>query len=273
MKKVFAISLAVALLAGLMGAGITYADHIPGMKASKATAKVSELTLIDWVPSPPQDGDPYDNPGGGDNTTPPGTAGWTTILEQVIRVPQQKDLFIDVSLETGLYTRTHVKSKRNAEDDDSWDSSRAQAKIDVRVGINGNYASLAFNEYEPGVAFPRDVCFDMREQILSAKFMGIFNNECLSANLSTGAVTIDYECLEPEEIELILNTLSSHSFNFVVADLDSGDHTITVEARITGNGAATEGSFEAKALVGRGSVLIEQVRMIQNEDFLDLPES
>jgi len=267
MKKWIVIGLAL-VLALTLGVGAALSQN--GVHASKATAKVSELTLIEWAPAEPSGDAPEDM----DESIPvePFDSGWTTILTQNIKTPQGKDLFIDVSLETGLYTRTLVKSKRNSATDTEWDSSTAHAKVMVRVGVDGNYATVVpGEEEEAGVAFPRAVTFNEREQTLSAKFMGIFTGECLSVDPDTGVVTIIYGCLEPEELDLILNTMSANSFNFVVADLlYSGNHVITVEAKIVANGAAEEGEYEAMAMVGQGSVTVELVRMVKAEDYLEL---
>jgi len=244
MKKSIVIAVAVALVV-VLGAGVVWASN--GMPASKATAQVKDLTILNWT-------------GPAENTTP-----WTTILEQNIKTPNQKDLFIDVSLESGLYTKTLVKSKRNYEGDPDWDTSTAHAKIDVRVIIDNGTA-------DERAASPGEVVFNYREQTLSAKFMGIFTGECLEVNQTTGNVTINYTCLEPEELDLILDTMSANSFNFVIDQLTPGVHTISVQARIDANGSAEEGEFDARAIIGRGSVIIEVVRMIQGEDWLELPE-
>jgi len=186
---------------------------------------------------------------------------WATILEQRIKTPNQKDLTIDVSLETGLYTRTLVKSKQSSATSDDWDTSRAKAEIQVRVVIDEGTPNQR-------IASPGFVVFDMRNQTLSAKFMGIFTGECFSVDPVTHEVTIDYECLEPEELELILETLAASSFNFVIDQLSPGVHTVKVQAKIETNGSAQQGEWEAKALVGKGSVVIEVVRMIQGADWL-----
>jgi hypothetical protein len=338
MKKVLAISLAIALIAGLLGASIAYAQG-NGIKASKATAKVSELTLIDWVVvENDNDGDTLvdedpkddvDNDGDTlvdeDGPDTPYDSGWTTILTQNIKMPNQKDLLIDVSLETGLYTGTLVRSKRNDPEDQTFDTSTAHSQVMVRVLVDGNEAQV-----DPPVAYPRAVTFNDRSQTLSAKFMGIFTGDCFTIvpadpqidNDGDGLVNedpvgdsngdgcpgvcdvdddgddsidegdiadddedglvdedwidyvmvIDYDCLEPEELELILSTLSANSFNFVVADLTPGEHVITVQAKIYVEGSAQEGKYVAKALVGQGSVVIEAVRMIKGEDYLELDE-
>jgi len=111
MRKSILIALAVVLVL-VLGAGAVWANNT-GIPASKATAKVSELTLLQWEPEPPS-GNSSENMTG--NIPEEDYNGsWTTILTQNIKTPNQKDLIIDVSLETGLYTRTLVRSKRNYE--------------------------------------------------------------------------------------------------------------------------------------------------------------
>jgi hypothetical protein len=287
MKKTIAAVLVATLF--VVSTGLAWANNGNGIPASKATAMVSEVTLINWTGTTDA---LYDS-------------GWTPILTQNIKTPNNKDLFIDVSLETGLYTLTKVKSKVTESNPlGEWDTSKAQAQILVRVLVDGNAAQGA-GEQEAGVAFPREVIFNEREQVLSAMFMGIFTGDCLIVNQSEiqvdndgdgnysedpidgvdndgdglidedppeYSVTIDYDCLEYEELELLLRTMSANSFNFVVADLGPGNHIITVEAKIISNGIFGNGNFEAKGLVGRGSVVIESVRMIKGEDYLDIPE-
>ena len=69
-----------------------------------------------------------------------------------------------------------------------------------------------------------------------------------------------------EEIELILDTMDAHAFNFIMDDLTSGVHTVEVQAMIDTAADEGEGSASASASVGKGSVTIELVRMIKDED-------
>jgi len=105
MKKLF-ICIAFALAIPL-AFGNAFAQ------SAKATAAVDELVALNVV-----------------MTAGPEVIGaWTTILTQEIKTANMKDLFIDVSLETGLYTDTLVRSK-----DDVLDESTAVSAIRVRVG-------------------------------------------------------------------------------------------------------------------------------------------
>jgi len=212
------------LVAGLMAlmAAPAFAQ-IPG---SKAAASVSSVALIDATD---------------------GTQSWDLILSNVIHTPEKKDLLIGVSLETGLYTRTQVKSSGGTKD-----TSNSTAGIQIKVLVDGVEAA-------PGV-----VTFDKRSQTLSATLGGYFAN-CTDAN-GDGITDVMTECdLLPEEIELILDTMAAHHFNFVVADLNSGDHSIEVYAEIKTGASSQSGSTSALATIGKGSLTVEEIRAVNGE--------
>lgn len=81
---------------------------------------------------------------------------------------------------------------------------------------------------------------------------------------------IDPDCVQPEEVQLILETMNANSFNFVMADLLPGVQLIEVQARLNLGASAQAGSARARALIGNGSMTVESVRMIRNED-IELP--
>jgi hypothetical protein len=82
----------------------------------------------------------------------------------------------------------------------------------------------------------------------------------------------DPDCVTPEELELILETMDAASFNFVGIDIAQGVHTVAVQARIDTAGSAEQGEFEAKGTVGKGSMTVESVRLIKGEDvILEVP--
>jgi hypothetical protein len=225
-------SLLVAGLAGWLTVGLASAQSQP---SAKVTAKTSAINLIP-------------------ETT--GTGDWVTILANQIRTPNQKDMFIGVSLEVGLFTRTTTRSKNVVVD-----TSLAQAQVEVRAMVDGRVA-------EPGV-----VVFGRRSQTLSATLEGAIAG-CLSLVTNadgTVSVVVDPACVTPETIELILDTMDANAFNFVLQDLVPGVHTVSVQARIHTGTAAQQGTAAATATVGRGSMTVESVRLIRNEDVVDVP--
>ncbi len=180
----------------------------------------------------------------------------TVILSQAIKTPNGKGLFIDVSVECGLVTNTLVQSKKGNKT-----TAKAEASVMVWVTVDGEYAD------------PGHVTFCKRTQELTATFSGL-----LSACVDPVTGIIDPDCvaiLEPEEVGLFLDTMTANSFNFYYGVELSGVHTVEVWAQI-GTPVSVIGldpgaSFAAEALIGRGSVTIDLVRLIKDEDVVDLP--
>jgi hypothetical protein len=224
MKKIIAIVLAVTLVA-MLGATGVFAQENPNASA-KATAQIAELEVISESQTVSDEDPDWDT-----------DLDWTlatNILSQTIKTANDKDLFIDVSLLSGLYTETNVKSKGGNKD-----TSAAVAAVLLKVEVDGQEA------------FPGWIIYNGRVQVLSATLQGILED----------GVVVGYE-----EIGLIIGTLSANSFNFIVDDLDAGMHTVEVSALCVTFAASQAGSAEAKAVIGLGSVTIEEVRMVKGED-------
>lgn len=214
------------------------------------------------------------------------THSWDPILTTIIQVPQQKELSFDVALQSQLFTDTLVKSKGGVSD-----TSIAEAGIDVRVRLQ-----RLNNDGTPNgdsfLAFPESVTYNKRSQTLMAKFQGIFQQceltdpptgECLQYGSNTclnvvptdtngdGAiddypVTLDLACLDYEEVQLVLDTISANAFNFIAANLAQGEYAVTVEAQVTKSTSAINGSAEAKAVIGLGSMVVDEVRFIKGDN-------
>lgn len=231
-QKRFVGMLAVSLMLSLS----LVSSQAQSQPSAKVTAKTSSIVLLP-------------------ETT--GTGDWQTILANNIKTPNQKDLFVTVSLEVGLFTQTLVRSKNQARD-----TSTAEATVEVRVLVDGTVL-------EPGA-----VVFGRRTQTLSATLEGAIAG-CLTivTNLDGSlSIVVDPNCVTPEVIELILRSMDAASFSFVGVDIPVGVHTVAVQARISTSGSAQEGSFSALGTVGKGSMTVESVRLIKNEDVvLEVP--
>jgi len=224
MKKLIALGLAIVLLLSLGVGGVFAADQNYNASA-KATAQIAELHVISQTT------------GDSDNMD------WVLILDQTIKTANDKDLFIDASLLSALYTKTNVKSKDRVKD-----TSSALAVVWLKVEVDG----------EP--AFPGAIVYNARYQELSATLQGII--------VSTDPIVTG----PPEEIELIIATMSANSFNFIVPDLDAGMHTVEVFAKCSTEADSMEGDAAAVAVIGLGSVTVQEVRMIKGEDVtVELP--
>jgi hypothetical protein len=173
-----------------------------------------------------------------------GSVPWKTVLSTSIKTPNKKDLLIGASFETALYTQTQVKGKNG-----STDTASASATLGVRLLIDG----------VANVAYPNWVVYDKRAQTLSATLGGVISS-CQDLN-GDGVITVGTECVVTDEmIELILETMAAHHYNFIVANLSPGTHTVEVQVRIDTADGAGAGTASAMAGVGRGSLSVEEVR-------------
>src|SRR5262245_11647950 len=173
------------------------------------------------------------------------TNGWVTILSAPVKTPASKELLINASLEAGLFTQTKVSSKNNKKD-----TSTASVAIQVQALVDGQPAP------------PGTVTYAARTQTLSATLEGAIAG-CLTIVTNadgTQSIILDPNCVTPEEIELILSTLNAASFSFVASNVPVGDHTISLQARISSSTSVQNGTASAEGLVGKGTVVVQIVR-------------
>ncbi len=194
---------------------------------------------------------------------------WVTVQTTFIKTPNAKDLVMNVAMQTGLVTFTEVKSKGGNKD-----TSQAKASVLVRVVIyDVDSSTLQVISGSERYAYPSSdngvegagVTYNSRTQTLSASFQGIIER-CITAD---GHIFIDDQCLDPEEVSLLLETLSANAFNFIAANEASGIKRIDVEARAKSNTSlfdSQQGSAKGEAYVGLGSMLIETVRFVKDQD-------
>lgn len=227
-KTVIGTLAAVVLIALAISGSANAAPSNGGQPSAKATCKVTDLVVIGETAY---------------LVDPSITMDWTPILSNTIKTANNKDLFVDVSLECGLYTKTKVDSLGG-----TGDIAEAMTAIAVRVVLDNDPNKLAL---------PGEVNFARRSQISTAEFQGLLTDEdgymCLSIadpnvdpNDPNLPIIIDVNCLRPETLELILDTLNANSFNFIFEDVESGVHTITVEAKID---TYTESTLDSGASV------------------------
>ena len=244
MRKLFAVLFIAVLFCAVSSAQQT-------VTGAKSTVQVADLTLVDWSAGQP----------------------WTTILGHpnranpnavLIKLSEQKELLFSVSLECGLYTQTLVKSSGGTKD-----TSTAQATVQVRVLVDGNSVTPAF---------PGPVTFCERFQQLSATLQGIIGNLACFVDDDNDATTppvFDPDApgciLTLEEIELVLRTLNANAFFFILPDVGVGTHNVEVQARIATLGSAQLGSWDAKALIGKGVVVVENHRLAKGDNIVLQP--
>jgi hypothetical protein len=177
------------------------------------------------------------------------TTDWQTVLEQNIKMANNHDLLLNAAFEVGLYTATTVSSKNMVTD-----TATATASVKIRALVDGVPAA------------PGAVVYGKRTQQLSATLEGAIAG-CLSiVTNSAGSpqIILDTNCVQPEIIGLIQDTVSANSFSFGALNLSAGYHSIEIQAQISALGDNQNGTFQATALLGKGTLTAESVRLAKD---------
>jgi len=199
-----------------------------------------------------------------------GIAG--TMLSTTIQTPNGSGttLLITPNFVTGLFTDTAItQSKQTATE---------TAAVQIKV-------TLDKNPVPPATGDNMWITYDERFQQLSSNIFnnllggGTFCSATTSISLvpsgtvtSTITTTISISC----SIDLILSTLSAHSFQFVATAPGQGMHTLEVDWRFAcANGTAqsldpahcstTFAANTAAACIGPGDITIQQVKHFNND--------
>jgi len=254
--------LTTAVILTIFVAMPAFGGNLPSSKAAAASGYLMALGRACSEDPPPE--------GPGECATASATeTAWVTVQRTYIKTPNAKDLVMNVAMQTALVTFTQVKSKGGDKD-----ASKAQASVQVRVVIydvdNSTLQVIptshryAYPSSDNGVNDGSGVTYNSRTQVLSATFQGIIER-CIV----DGTILINDDCLDPEEVSLLLETLSANSFNFIAANEGPGIKQIDVQAKAMANTAmfgTEQGSAKGEAYVGLGSMLIETVRFVKDQD-------
>lgn len=233
------------LLAALAAGGCSGSDdgaigsELTG--SSKATAAVHTITVC------------ANGSSGAPCTSSTGDGMWQDVMAASLKTSSIADLFVDVSMVTGLYTSTTVKGNNSG----STSTAVAMGGVSVRVML----------DEQAGQAYPDTsgdgVTFDERVQTLSANLGNIFTS-CFANGGTTGTGCT----LTPAQVTLALSTTSAHRFAFILPNVSTGTHTIGVQARVNTSATGTNGGVAvADALYGLGSMTVQSERLVNSFSF------
>jgi len=144
-------------------------------------------------------------------------------------------LVITPSAVTGLYTETKVTNLTS--------SATAEVGIQVCVQVDGKGTGVVGGDAN-GCAM-----YDERFQQLSST---LFSAVTACASTTTELCNID----------LIMSTLSAHSYNFI-AQVPGGQHTVTATWSVV-NASAASSNSTVGACLGPGNVTVTQYKVFQN---------
>src|SRR5436309_3867531 len=197
----------------------------------------------------------------------------TTVFVANISTPSGNGTTLNIrpAFVTGLFTDTKISTTVS--------TATADVGIQVCVTVDGSGA---------GIKPTNCVVYDQRFQQISSNLFSQLaectlaptTNVCTTdtdcATLGTGFTCSNPTgaanggvCVGPNplcDFELILSTLSAHSFDFVVPVSNGKPHTIRASWTVIGSGA-TSGAH-VQSCVGPGIVSVEQVKVFQNSGSL-----
>jgi hypothetical protein len=170
-------------------------------------------------------------------------------------------LLVGGSLQSQLVTNTSVTGGNGKQ------TAVATGSVQVVVTVDGETVADALSlvgcssNCPAGVAYPPSVTYNERQQTLSATLGQV-------CSTSAGVTT----CSGNEAIQLILNTTTANSFNFVIPGLSVGTHTVNFYIYVAADGSSTSLSAgsEAAVVVGVGSLTAQVVKVQTPNDSITL---
>ena len=202
--------------------------------------------------------------------------GYVEVMGSTVKVSNSQSLFANASLVTGLYTNTLVTTKPSkTSGGTSTSTAVASGGVYLRAALldapNGNviaygYPAAACNSAVlgcSGTGADSGVILDSRVQTLTQSLSDCVVNVTVSGLAGTG--TCDFT----STIQLILQTTSAHSYNFIFPNVGVGTYYMSIQAA-TDSGATVPmgtGSAVGGAAYGLGSLTVESVRMVHGFSF------
>lgn len=252
----------------LATAGMALAQN--GLPSSKATAQINTLTKCTMSTATSNDGDAILPTTCIDLWTGAvvQTEGeWVTIMQKPMKLSNSQSVFVSPSLVTGLYTRTRTKTTTG-----STSTAEAMGGVYLRavlVDSAGNEIVAApltrcngtiLGCVEPAAGQGWGVMLDTRIQTLTNSISECTTFDLLGAETGT--------CSFSSIIDLVLNTTSAHTFNFIFPNVGQGTYTLKIKAAVASDASIIgDGSAVGAAAFGLGSVLAESVRLVHDFEF------
>jgi hypothetical protein len=203
-----------------------------------------------------------------------------TMLTTTITTPNGSGttLLITPSFVTGLFTNTQITK--------AMQSSSETAAVQVFVKLDGEEVPPATDGH-PGITY------DERFQQLSSN---VFNQLVGGGTFCSFTTSVSLTSISPSvtttttltigtvscSIDLILSTMSAHSFNFVASppQLSGGNHSLEVDwalvcannggSLLAANCATTFAANTAAACIGPGTVTVQQVKNFHNDGSISI---
>ena len=202
-------------------------------QSARYTVRLPELLLLPDVSTPTA------------NKTASGE--WKDVLHTTLSTGQKKNFAMQVSLEAGLHTPVPPRGEPA-----SADGGSARGLLEVRVLVDGS-------PVKPGAI----TLAESPRHLLTR--LGDVLRSCADTD-ANGTLVLDECVLTGEEQRRVLEGLEDYALSFALDDIAPGTHELRVQARVSVSTQGATGSVSAGAWIGRGSVSLEEVRLVKSFD-------
>jgi hypothetical protein len=220
-------------LLALVATGALLASGVCQAQSAKHTVRLSELLLLPAVSTL--------------TTNQTASGEWKDLLHTTLTTPQRKNLVMVVALEAGLHTNVPARARPA-----SGAESSARGTLELRLLVDGKQVA------------PGPLVLAENSQEVMTRF-GDLLSSCTDTD-SDGTVYASECIFTLEEQRRVLRALDMHALSFALDDIDTGTHDLRVQARITVTSQGASGSASAGAWIGRGSITVEEVRLVKSFD-------
>ena len=263
-KRVFIVLTAAAFLASAWAAPALAQNGLP---SSKATAAVNTLVKCKFTTATTDDGEftlPTSCVDWFSGATVDTTGAWIEIMAKPMKLSNSQSIFVSPSLVTGLYTQTRTKTTTGGTS-----TAQAMGAVYMRAVL------IPAGGGDPIVAAPLSLCSTdvFGCQNVDNEWGVVLDSRIQTLSQSISDCTVLVEgvagtCEFTSVIDLILQTASAHTFNFIFPSVGQGTYTIKIYAAL-GSGASVIGSGSAvgAAAFGLGSMTAESVRLVHDFEF------
>jgi hypothetical protein len=190
---------------------------------------------------------------------------FATIMTSTIKVSNSQSLFVSPSLVTGLYTQTKTRTSPG-----TTSTAVASGGVFMRAIITNWATGIVQIGYPVAVCTPDilgchadvngnyGVTLDTRIQTLTQDISACI----VTVGTSTGTCTFDLTT------NLILQTTSAHTFNFIFPNVGVGTYTVAIQAAVNAGASVSGlGTATGAAAYGLGSVTVESQRLVHDFSF------
>ena len=198
------------------------------------------------------------------NSVPTTPDNFVPVMSASVKVSNSQSLFVSPSLVTGLYTQTKTRTSPGQTSTASAFGGVYERAVPLDGG--GNVVAIAY----PVAECSSDI---LGCQLVGNQGYGVVLDsrlQTLSQSLSDCVVTVGLlsgSCTFNLTTDLILNTTSAHTFNFIFPNVGVGTYTVQIQDAVDTSATQTNGTAVAGAAFGLGSVTIESVRLVHDFSF------